>query len=283
MLLEQVMKRIERARELDDLGEQLGKLVGPAVAPRPVKNALSGVWLGHRLHPALVPLPIGLWTSATLLDFVATTQARSGADFLVGAGVVAALPTAAAGLSDWADTYGPTRRVGIVHAAANTVALTCYTASLVARALGRRKPAVALGLAGLGAVTIAGYLGGHLAYVQGYGVERSRAFHQGPAEWTAVLPAAELVEGKAQVVKAGDVDVMLYRDGGVVYALDEVCNHAGGPLHEGSFHDGCVTCPWHGSTFRLRDGAVRRGPAAASQPAYSTRVVGGQIEVRAAG
>jgi nitrite reductase/ring-hydroxylating ferredoxin subunit len=53
-------------------------------------------------------------------------------------------------------------------------------------------------------------------------------------------------------------------------------------LHEGSFHDGRVTCPRHGSTFRLRDGAVVRAPAAASQPVFETRVSNGKLEVRAA-
>jgi nitrite reductase/ring-hydroxylating ferredoxin subunit len=43
-----------------------------------------------------------------------------------------------------------------------------------------------------------------------------------------------------------------------------------------------VTCPWHGSTFRLRDGAVVRAPAASSQPVYETRVSDGKLEVRAA-
>jgi len=32
--------------------------------------------------------------------------------------------------------------------------------------------------------------------------------------------------------------------------------------------DGCVRCRWHGSEFRLTDGKVMRGPAAAPQPAW---------------
>ena len=44
------------------------------------------------------------------------------ADLLVAAGVVAAVPTAAAGLNDWSDTVGPETRVGLVHATLNTTA-----------------------------------------------------------------------------------------------------------------------------------------------------------------
>ncbi len=55
----------------------------------------------------------------------------------------------------------------------------------------------------------------------------------------------------------------------------------GGPLAEGTFADGCVICPWHGSTFRLDDGTIVRGPASTRQPTYETRVADGRIEVRA--
>jgi nitrite reductase/ring-hydroxylating ferredoxin subunit len=75
--------------------------------------------------------------------------------------------------------------------------------------------------------------------------------------------------------------VVLYRDGGRLHALAARRTHQGGPLHQGTFQDGCVTFPWH-STFRLRDGAVVRAPAAASQPVFETRVSNGKLEVRAA-
>jgi nitrite reductase/ring-hydroxylating ferredoxin subunit/uncharacterized membrane protein len=279
VLLEKAMKRLEEADALDQPADKLVKVVGPAVGPRPVKNLLSGVWLGHRFHPLLVPLPIGFWTGALLFDVIATRRARWAADTLVGAGIVAAVPTAAAGLSDWADAEPDGRRVGLVHASINTLALLCYSASLAARLLGRRKAGVGLGLAGAAAMSAGGYLGGHLAYVQQVGIEKKR-FAGGPAEWTAVLDEAELAEGQPQVVRAGDADVLLYREGGRLHALWANCTHECGPLAEGTFADGCVTCPWHGSTFRLADGKVVRGPAAASQPVYDVRVSGGKVEVR---
>jgi nitrite reductase/ring-hydroxylating ferredoxin subunit/uncharacterized membrane protein len=281
VLLENAMKRLEQAEGLDEPAEKLAELVGKAVQPRPVKNALSGVWLGHKLHPAMVPLPLGFWSGALIFDLIATRRARWAADVLVGSGIAAAVPTAAAGLSDWADTYGESRRIGLLHLSCNTLALVCYSGSLVARLLGRRKAGVGLGLAGAAAISAGGYLGGHLSYVQAVGVER-KAFAGGPKEWTAVLDAADLAEGAPRVVRAGDTDILLFREGNRVDALWATCTHEGGPLAEGSFHDGCVTCPWHGSTFRLADGKVIRGPAAASQPVYETRVTDGKLEVRAA-
>ena len=76
MLLEKAMKALEKADVLDEPAEMLIKVVGPAVRPRPVKNFLSGVWLGHRFHPLLVPLPIGFWSGALIFDVIATRQAR---------------------------------------------------------------------------------------------------------------------------------------------------------------------------------------------------------------
>jgi nitrite reductase/ring-hydroxylating ferredoxin subunit/uncharacterized membrane protein len=281
VLLENAMKRLEQAEGLDELVGKLVGVVGPAVRPRLVKNALTGTWLGHRFHPLLVPLPIGFWSGALIFDLIATRRARWAADVLVGSGIAAAVPTAAAGLSDWADAEPEGRRVGLVHLSCNTLALVCYSASLVARLLGRRKAGVGLGLAGAAAISAGGYLGGHLSYVQGVGVERRR-FAGGPSDWTAVLDAAELAEGAPRVVRADHTEILLVREGNRLHALWASCTHEGGPLAEGSFADGCVTCPWHGSTFRLADGHVVRGPAAASQPVYETRVTDGKVEVRAA-
>jgi nitrite reductase/ring-hydroxylating ferredoxin subunit len=76
------------------------------------------------------------------------------------------------------------------------------------------------------------------------------------------------------------VPVLLSRlDGGIV-ALDDRCTHRGGPLHEGVVADGCVTCPWHGSTFDLRTGYVVSGPASRPEPRFEVRTVDGRVQVR---
>jgi nitrite reductase/ring-hydroxylating ferredoxin subunit/uncharacterized membrane protein len=280
VLLEKAMKRLEEAEALDQPAQKLADVVHAATRPRLVKNALSGTWLGHRFHPLLVELPIGFWSGALMFDMIATRRGRWAADVLVGSGVVAAVPTAAAGLSDWADTFGGPKRIGLVHASCNTLALLSYSGSLVARLLGRRKAGVGLSLVGATAVSVGGYLGSHLSYVQAVGVER-KWLAGGPKDWTAVLDAGELQEATPRVVRAGDTDVLLYREGNRINALWATCTHEGGPLGEGHFADGCVRCPWHGSTFRLADGKVVRGPAAASQPVYEARVTDGKVEVRA--
>jgi uncharacterized membrane protein len=113
---------------LSILSGPLARTVGRAVRPRVVRNLLSGTYLGHPLHPVLTDLPIGAWVMSALLDAAGGPAAEGAADLLVAAGVVAAVPTAAAGLNDWSDTSGPETRVGLVHAAVNTTALSLYLA-----------------------------------------------------------------------------------------------------------------------------------------------------------
>jgi nitrite reductase/ring-hydroxylating ferredoxin subunit len=277
--LHKLMARIEQTEALDKVAQPVAGLVGRLVKPRPVRNILSGTYLGHPLHPLMTDLPIGAWTMATLLDTVGGRRAEPAADLLVAAGILTAAPTAWAGLNDWSDTQGEDRRVGIVHAAANASALVCFTASLVARRSGRRGVAKVIALGGFGLLMSGGYLGGHLSYSRGVNVNHT-AWRQGPAEWTGVLAASELTDGKPQLAQVGDLSLVLYRSGGTVRALDSVCSHMGGPLDEGTVEDGCIICPWHGSTFRLADGSIVRGPASSEQPAYETRVREGHIEVR---
>jgi nitrite reductase/ring-hydroxylating ferredoxin subunit len=114
-------------------------------------------------------------------------------------------------------------------------------------------------------------------------VERSEAQSEG---WTTVLAVGELPEGKAVRVAAEGVDVFLYRSQERIFALANRCSHQGGPLHRGVVRASgpipSVTCPVHGSIFRLTDGMVIRGPALARQPLYEARLTGDVVEVRPA-
>jgi len=279
-ILQQAARRLERLEALDKVAKPLAGAAGRAVRPRVVRNLLSGADLGHPLHPMLTDLPIGAWVSSALLDAAGGPPAEGAADLLVTAGVVAAVPTAAAGLNDWSDIAGPETRVGLVHAALNTTALSLYLALLVARARARRRGRQALGLAGLEVLLGGGYLGGHLCFVLGVEVNRT-AWEQPPQQWTPVLADTGLADGELCRADAGSVPVLLYRTDGTVYALASTCTHMGGPLQQGTISDGCVTCPWPGSTFRFADGSIVRSPASTPEPSHQTRIQNGRIEVRA--
>jgi nitrite reductase/ring-hydroxylating ferredoxin subunit/uncharacterized membrane protein len=266
---------------LDRVAAPLAAAAKRATPPGPIKDTLSGTFLGHPLHPLLTDIPIGSFTSASVIDLIGGRGGERAADALVALGLLSALPTAAAGLADWSDTNGDEERIGVVHAAANATGLVLYAASLLARRRGRRTSGRVLALAGMGAMTVGGYLGGHLAFSRGIGVNNGFWQH-GPETWTSVLDDAELGEGAAMTVRVGDATVLLHRSDGRLFAISSRCSHAGGPLEEGKIDEsGCVTCPWHQSVFRLDDGSVVHGPATAPQGVYETRVERGRIEIRA--
>ena len=244
-----------------------------------VKRVLSGAPLGHRLHPMLTDIPIGCWTSASVLDAIAWRSGRASARRLTALGIVAALPTVASGLSDWSDTDTEERRIGFVHAGGNSIGILLEIASWSARRRGHHVRGAVLGATAIGVMTFAGYLGGHLVFARRVGADVDTPLVPDPG-WHSVCRADDLVESTPLGIDVNGVTVVLVRPGAEVYALAAACIHAGGPLERGSVQDGAITCPWHGSRFCLRDGSVVRGPAASSQPTYETRLRSGVVEIR---
>jgi nitrite reductase/ring-hydroxylating ferredoxin subunit/uncharacterized membrane protein len=284
MKLRDLKRAVESLSVLDGPGRALQGAVAKAIEPTEVKNALNGAWLGHPLHPLMTDIPIGAWSMAVILDWVGGKKRQPAVDRLLFIGMVASVPTAVTGAANWSefDDAKP-RRVGLVHAASNTVALGFFTWSWAARKRGKRWKGKALALAGTGAMSAGGWLGGHLSYDLGIGVNRT-AFEptESPESWTDVIALDALTDGKPHCANVGGSDVVLVRDGGQVYALSNTCSHMGGPLAEGSVPGDrdCVQCPWHGSTFRLADGSVLRSPAVSPQPRYETRVLGGIVQLK---
>jgi nitrite reductase/ring-hydroxylating ferredoxin subunit/uncharacterized membrane protein len=272
-------ERLQGAAALDRIAQPAHKAVTTVLPRGPLKDVLHGVWLGHPLHPLLTDLPIGFWTSAVVLDLLGGRRARPAADALVGLGVGAALPTAAAGFADWSELDEPERRPGLAHATANVAATLLYGLSFLARRRGRRTRGVLLGLLGATVATAGGFLGGHLTYRRAAGVNAA-AHAPSPTEWTEIRLDGTLSTEKPTLAELdGEPLAAVDGDAGST-ALYARCSHVGGPLNEGDVVDGCLRCPWHGSMFRTDDGSVVRGPATATQPAYQLRVDGDRMLAR---
>ena len=82
MQVKTMRRRIDQLGQnaaLDRFVEPLRQTVHAVLRDRRVKDALHGVWLGHPLHPALSDLPIGMWTSAGLLDLTGTNPRTAAA------------------------------------------------------------------------------------------------------------------------------------------------------------------------------------------------------------
>jgi len=157
---------VRRLEENDRIDKAAGKIqpVADALVANPgVRDVLHGVPLGHAAHPFLTDIPIGTWTSANLLDLLGGRRARPAARRLIGIGLVAAVPTVLTGYAEWASIdQDEARRVGVVHATSNALAIGFYAASWVARGRDERR-GTALALTGSLCATVGGYLGGHLA------------------------------------------------------------------------------------------------------------------------
>lgn len=278
---------LDRLGWLRTLSDRLTGVLGP-VRERHQDNLVlellhGGRWVGHPLHPALSDLPVGLWAGVVVLDATDRGPApRRGIDAagrLSAAGILAAGVTVLTGLDDWTVSNDQDRRVGLFHGLLNTVALGLQGASLGTRMAGHRGTARALGAASLTVTVAAGYLGGHLVFTKGVMVSRV-AWAVGPRRWTRALQEADLPDDSPTAVEAEGRQIMLYRHRGSLYAIDNICSHAGGLLSRGSVADLTVTCPLHGSRFALADGCVSRGPASQPQPVLPTRIRNGWIEVR---
>ncbi|NJC85666.1 Rieske 2Fe-2S domain-containing protein [Planosporangium mesophilum] len=276
-----LVTRLERLPLLDSVADRARKLVRAALGSQRVRDVLHGVWLGHPLHPALVQMPIGAWLSAAVLDVL--PGQRTAATALIGVGTAGALPAVVTGANDWASLSREQRRVGLVHAGTNTVALALYGASLTARLRGRHTMGRGLGYLGLAVVGAGAYLGGHLSYSLGAGVNQAvPGLWLMRGTWQRVGAVEEFSQGEPAVRKLGGTPVLVYREADRFTVLLERCAHHNGPLSDGTIveidGDSCVVCPWHGSTYRLRDGLVVHGPAANDQITLRTRVVEGQLE-----
>ncbi|SDG42914.1 Ferredoxin subunit of nitrite reductase or a ring-hydroxylating dioxygenase [Sinosporangium album] len=278
--------RLEHTTAMDQPISVLAKVVRQRLRPGALRDFLHGVPTGKPLHPALATFSLGCWAATAVLDLARAD--RRATRTLLAAGISGAIPTAAAGITDWSSLHREQQRVGFVHALANLTAFSLYTGSLLLRVSGRERAGRLVAFAGLGAASVGGYLGGHMAYRQAAGANHAESVaHLVPLGWHDLGMIKNLPDGRPVTRRLGYIDLFVMRRGTTVTVLADHCSHLAGPLHQGkvSMVDGevCVTCPWHGSTFRLADGSVAHGPATAPQPTFETRVSeDGMIQVRPA-
>jgi nitrite reductase/ring-hydroxylating ferredoxin subunit/uncharacterized membrane protein len=248
-----------------------------------LRNFLNGVWLGHPLHAAITDLPVGVWTSSLIFDYLGALSGnrylKSAGDWSQGAAFVGGIGAAIAGLADYSEIEDRQRRFGTVHGILNGLGIAVLGWSLMRRIAGDRSSAVPLSTLGYLLTFIGADLGGTMVYRLGTNVNR-QAWAEGPRQFTAVLATADLCNGQTRVVIANGRRAVLSRIDGHIYAIGGTCTHWGCSLAEGQIVDASVTCHCHGSQFSLMDGAVLSGPATSPEPSFEVREVNGQIEIK---
>jgi nitrite reductase/ring-hydroxylating ferredoxin subunit len=277
------------ARPLAGLSGWIARVVDATyrVLGRPGKvlqDLLNGTWIGHALHPLLTDVVVGGATAAVLLlvlGWFGVDQLSVALAWILGLTCLAALATAASGLTDFKDTFGDEQNVAGLHGMINLVGTVGLVVAFVAAlADSGTLLAVAL-LASYALLSIGAFIGGHLVFKFGSMVNYN-AFAGGKRakEFTRIAGAEEVPDGTPVKVMLGATALVVVRRGDVAYALKDTCSHAGTSLSTGRLEGETIVCPTHGSTFRLANGAVRHGPAASRQVAYRARVNNGGIEVQ---
>jgi chlorite dismutase len=99
--------------------------------------------------------------------------------------------------------------------------------------------------------------------------------------WVEACPLDELAPGERKTVFLEGKMVGLFNIGGTIYALNNRCTHARGPLTEGTINvEECtVVCPWHYGKFDLRSGAALDGVVRKPVETYQVEVRDGLIFV----
>lgn len=150
----------------------------PTDAPRSgsVHRSTASV-AGHPLHPAVVPIPIGLLSAAAVSDLAHMLTGDAfwarASRWLLAGGLLGGVMAAALGLIDFATIRKARGPIGVAHAAGNGTILGLSGISLLLRQGSPRSvPPIAMGLTALAAALLAvtGWLGGELAFRAGIGV-----------------------------------------------------------------------------------------------------------------
>ncbi len=257
---------------------------------------------GHPLHPLLIAFPIGFLCGALVADVVGRIAGwpsvwTTGA-YLSVAGVVTGLVAAVPGLIDYfavvpPDSSAKTRAT--YHMLVNASALVLFAAGWAFRDGTTLMPGygtLVLQLAGVGLLTMGGWLGGTLVYRNQIGVDhryagagkwREEHLDGRPGEAIVVAKADELKAGQMKLLHVGGRRIVLARTEDGYVAFDDHCTHKGGPLSDGVLSCGVVTCPWHGSQFDVRGGSVKSGPAERPINTFRLEEAGGEVRLTVPG
>jgi nitrite reductase/ring-hydroxylating ferredoxin subunit/uncharacterized membrane protein len=258
----------------------------------------KAVWLGHPIHPMLIPFPFAFLTGAVLFDaagwFWDVPSWWTTGGHLNLAGVATALLAAIPGLIDYFYTVPPDssgKARATRHMVANLSAVVLFAAALWIRGGAATPPhAIVLGLEviGLGSLGAGGYLGGTLVTRNLIGVDHRyaqagkwREETVDPRKGHAVTVAKrdELQVDQMKLLRVGQKRIVLARTEEGYVAFDDRCTHRGGSLAGGVMMCGTVQCLWHGSQFDVSTGKVKAGPARKQIAVYRLKEEEGEVRL----
>lgn len=254
--------------------------------------------MGHPLHPMLIPFPIAFLTGTVLFDVAGwlfdAPAWTATAGYLAVVGIASALLAAVPGLIDYLYTVPP-RSSGKTratrHMLANVSAVALFSAAWAIRgdaAVPASMTVLGFEVAGLGLLTVGGYMGGTLVTRNLISVDHRYARSGKWQEQTidvkndqpiVVAKINELEIDQMKLLRVGDKRIVLARSEKGYVAFDDRCTHRGGSLAGGVMICGTVQCLWHGSQFDVATGKVQSGPAAENIHVYRVSEEHGNVRL----
>ena len=98
-------------------------------------------------------------------------------------------------------------------------------------------------------------------------------------DWVEACRPGDIPDKRAAIITLDKKErVAIFRTGNSFSAVSNTCAHQGGPLGEGKIVYGCVTCPWHGFSYKARNG---RSPAPYTEmiPTYNMKLENGVLYI----
>lgn len=99
--------------------------------------------------------------------------------------------------------------------------------------------------------------------------------------WMDVCLLDELGPGQTKVVYLEGKQIGVFNVAGQIYALNNRCSHARGPLTEGEIDqkEACVVCPWHYTKFDLKTGKAIDGLVKTPVDTYEVKIQNNLISI----
>ena len=98
------------------------------------------------------------------------------------------------------------------------------------------------------------------------------------ADFVKVAKTSEIPAGQGKCVEVEGRRIAIFNVDGSYYAIDDVCQHQGGPLGEGELSGKIVTCPWHGWEYDVTNG-INTFDTDLKQEQFEVKVDGNDILV----
>lgn len=248
----------------------------------------------HPLHPILVGFPIAFYIGTLLFDSLAIIKEEVAfgltGQYLHSAGIIAAVCAAIPGIIDYTYTVPPNssaKKRGATHGLVNTAALLIFGIALYCKHINNFSPyiIIALEFAGVVLTGYAGWLGGTLVHRNQIGIDIRYA---GAGRWSEqyvdetsgrveVCSSNELKVDQMKLIHMKEKRIVIARTEQGYVAFDDWCSHKGGSLAAGAMICGTVQCPWHGSQFDVKTGAVKAGPAKDKIRTYTISEADGKV------